>query len=166
MSDTFATSWTVGQPAPLSMGFPRQEYWSELPFPSPGDLPNPGIESKSPALAGRFFTTKPPRKHVCTNIIRYCLCVELKRASGGQPSATMLSFQISRPSYWSFELKYRYTDSEKRMKAVTSVNSKSRRSIPYKLWTSVFLIVILLGRASETAMPRESESFRKTRYKV
>ena len=54
MSDTFATSWTVGQPAPLSMGFPRQEYWSELPFPSPGDLPNPGIESKSPALAGRY----------------------------------------------------------------------------------------------------------------
>ena len=166
MSDTFATSWTVGQPAPLSMGFPRQEYWSELPFSSPGDLPNPGIESKSPALAGRFFTTEPPRKPVCMNIISYCLCVELKRASGGQPAPTMLSFQICRPSYWSFELKYRYTDSEKQMKAVTGVNSKSRRSIPYKLWTSVFLIVILLDHASETAMPRESESFRKTRYKV
>ena len=46
--------------APLSMGFPRQEYWSGLPFPSPGDLPNPGIETPSlasPAFAGRFFTT-------------------------------------------------------------------------------------------------------------
>ena len=46
----------------MSMGFPRQEYWSGLPFPSPGDLPNPGIESGSPTLAGRFFTTEPPGK--------------------------------------------------------------------------------------------------------
>ena len=47
------------------MGFSGQEYWSGLPFPSPGDLPNPGIEPMSPAspaLAGRFFTTVPPRK--------------------------------------------------------------------------------------------------------
>ena len=46
--------------APLSMGFFRQEYWSGLPFPSPGDLPNPGIESTSPALADGVFTTEPP----------------------------------------------------------------------------------------------------------
>ena len=44
------------------MGFLRQEYWSGLPFPSPGDLPNPGIEPMSPALAGRFFTTEAPGK--------------------------------------------------------------------------------------------------------
>ena len=44
------------------MGFPRQEYWSGLPFPSPGDLLDPGIESTSPALAGRFFTPEPPGK--------------------------------------------------------------------------------------------------------
>ena len=44
------------------MGFPRQEYWSRLPFPSPGNLPNPGIKPASPALAGRFFTTEPPGK--------------------------------------------------------------------------------------------------------
>ena len=44
------------------MGFPRQEHWSGLPFPSPGDLPNPGIEHMSPALVGRFFTTEPPGK--------------------------------------------------------------------------------------------------------
>jgi len=44
------------------MRFPRQEYWSGLPFPSPQDLPNPGIEPMSPALAGEFFTTEPPGK--------------------------------------------------------------------------------------------------------
>ena len=48
--------------APLSLGFPRPEYWSELPFPSPGDLPDPGIESTAPASADRFFTTEPPGK--------------------------------------------------------------------------------------------------------
>ena len=48
--------------SPLSMGFSRQEYLSGLPFPSPGDLPNPGTEPTSPALAGRFFTTEPPGK--------------------------------------------------------------------------------------------------------
>ena len=44
------------------MGLPRQEYWSGLPFPPSGDLPNPGVEPKSPELAGRFFTTEPPGK--------------------------------------------------------------------------------------------------------
>ena len=48
--------------APLSMGFPRQEHWSGLPFPSPRDLPDLGIEAMSPALAGGFFTTEPPGK--------------------------------------------------------------------------------------------------------
>ena len=56
----FATLWSVARQAPLSMGFSRQEYWSGLPCPPPGDLPNPGIEPESlmsPALAGGFFTT-------------------------------------------------------------------------------------------------------------
>ena len=55
---------------PESMGFSRQEYWSGLPFPSPGDLPNPGIELTSPvspALAGGFFTTGPPGKTFTAN---------------------------------------------------------------------------------------------------
>ena len=55
----FATAWTVAHQVPLSMGFSRQEYWSGLPCPSPGDLPDPGIKPTSlmfPALAGRFFT--------------------------------------------------------------------------------------------------------------
>ena len=59
MSD-FAIPWTDAHQAPLSMGLSRQEYWSGLPFPLPGDLPNPGIKPvslKSPALAIGFFTT-------------------------------------------------------------------------------------------------------------
>ena len=61
----FATSQTVAHQAPLSMGFSRQDYWSGVPFPTPGALPHPGIEPRSlvfPALAGRFFTTEPPGK--------------------------------------------------------------------------------------------------------
>ena len=58
----FVTPWTVACQTPLSMGFSWQKYWSGLPFPSPGDLPNPGIAPVSPALAGGFFTTEPPGK--------------------------------------------------------------------------------------------------------
>ena len=58
----FATPWTGAYQAPLCMGFPRQEYWSGLPFLSPVDLPDPGIECMSPALAGEFFTTEQPGK--------------------------------------------------------------------------------------------------------
>ena len=58
----FATPWTVAHQAPPSMEFSRQEYWSGLPFPSPGDLPKPGIKPASPALAGGFFTTESPGK--------------------------------------------------------------------------------------------------------
>ena len=58
----FATPWTGVHQAPLSMEFSRQEYWSGLPFPPPVDLPDPGIEPVSPALAGGFFTTEPPGK--------------------------------------------------------------------------------------------------------
>ena len=58
----FATPQTVAHQAPQSMGFPRQEHWSGLPFASPEDLPDPGIKPASPALAGRFSTTEPPRK--------------------------------------------------------------------------------------------------------
>ena len=60
VSHLFATPWTVARQAPLSVGFSRQGYWSGLPFPSPGDLPNPGMECASlmsPASAGGFFST-------------------------------------------------------------------------------------------------------------
>ena len=61
MSDSIMTPRTVAHQAPLSMGLPRQEYWSRLSFPSSGDLPNPGIKPTS-ALAGRFFTAEPVEK--------------------------------------------------------------------------------------------------------
>ena len=77
----FVTTWAVAHRTPLSMGFSRREYWSGLPFPSPGYLSDPGIKSMSlasHALAGRFFTTEPPGKpHIyqCVGIYqagKYC----------------------------------------------------------------------------------------------
>ena len=56
----FATPWTVAHQAPQSMDFSRQEYWSGLPFPSPGDLPDPGIEPRSPTLQADTLTSEPP----------------------------------------------------------------------------------------------------------
>ena len=82
----FATSWTLAHQAPLSMGFPRQEYWSGLTCSPPGDLPNPGIElasPTSPALESRFFTTSATCEAAfpCTRremaLIFSCPCVFL-----------------------------------------------------------------------------------------
>ena len=58
----FETLWTVAYQAPSSMGFSRQEYWSRLPFPSPGDLPHPGVEHRSPAFQADTLTSEPPGK--------------------------------------------------------------------------------------------------------
>ena len=61
------TPWTVACQDPLSVRFPRQEYWSGLPFPTPGDPPNPGVEPRSstaPTLAVGFFATEPPGSHL------------------------------------------------------------------------------------------------------
>ena len=60
----FATPWTAAHQAPLSMRFSRQEYWSGLPFPSPGDLPDPGIEPRSPALEADALTSEPTRDQI------------------------------------------------------------------------------------------------------
>ena len=60
----FVTPWTVAYQAPPSMEFSRQEYWSGLPFPSPGDLPDPGIEAGSPASEADTLTSEPPGKPV------------------------------------------------------------------------------------------------------
>ena len=67
----FATPWTVACQAPLSMGFSRQEYWSGVPFPSPGDLLNPGIKPGSPAFQADSLLSEPPRK------LRYMYSVQL-----------------------------------------------------------------------------------------
>ena len=66
-----ATSWTGAHEAPLSVGFSRQEYQSGLPFPSPGDFPNPGIEPRSPTLQADSLPSEPPGKLIYTYIHMY-----------------------------------------------------------------------------------------------
>ena len=70
----FVTPWTIAHQAPLSMEFPRQEYWSGLPFPTPRDLPDPGIEPAFPALAGGFLTNEPPGKPLCIDFVAVVSC--------------------------------------------------------------------------------------------
>ena len=78
-----ATPWTVAYQAPPFMGFSRQEYWSGSPFLSPGDLPDPGIEPRSPALAGGFFNTSAAWQAWCSitltrkeaDKVYVCVCV-------------------------------------------------------------------------------------------
>ena len=64
----FTTLWTVAHKAPPSMGFSRQEYWSGLPFPSPGDLPDPGIEPRSSIFQADALTSEPPGSACQSNI--------------------------------------------------------------------------------------------------
>ena len=71
MSNSFATPWTVAFQAPLSMGFLRQEYRSGVPFPPPGDLPDPGIKPTSPALPSNSLPSEPPGKS-CVSEIKEC----------------------------------------------------------------------------------------------
>ena len=65
----FATPWTVAYQAPPSLGFSRQKYWSGFPFPSPGDLPNPGIKARSPALQADTLPSEPPGKPLIIGLI-------------------------------------------------------------------------------------------------
>ena len=76
MSDSFVTLWTAAHQAPLSMGFPRQEYWNGLPFLSSGDLPEPGVKPASPALAG-FLIPEPPKRKKVNLALKYLKRVPL-----------------------------------------------------------------------------------------
>ena len=80
------TPWTAAHQAPLSMGFPRQEYWSGLPCPPPGDLPNPGIKARSPALQADSLPSEPPGKSVVATFGKVQLHTRFQRAivAGGQ----------------------------------------------------------------------------------
>ena len=73
----FETLWTVAHQAPPSIGFSRQEYWSGLPFPSPGDLPNPGIEPRSPAWQADALTSEPPGKPCWVHRYLQLFCLTL-----------------------------------------------------------------------------------------
>ena len=86
----FETPWAVAYQASLSMGFSRQGYWRGLSFPSPGDLPNPGIEPRSPTLQADALPSEPPRKptarkmSVYQNITRDSSKLSFPKASAGQ----------------------------------------------------------------------------------
>ena len=73
MSDSFSTPWAVARQAPLSMGFPRQEYWSQLAFSSPGDLLDPGLEPGPPTLQADSYhsVTRGAHKYVCVFVCVY-----------------------------------------------------------------------------------------------
>ena len=93
----FATPWTVAYQGPLSMGFSRQEYWSGLPFPSPGDLPNPGIELWVSCIAGRCFTIWATREAHC-----YHYLIKLKNLESLQYflPCEYLSWCSPRQNWW------------------------------------------------------------------
>ena len=75
----FATPWTVACQTPLSMGFPRQECWSRLPFPSPGNLPDPEIEPQSPWLQADSLPAEPPgKRHIIINFMYFLIILNLK----------------------------------------------------------------------------------------
>ena len=99
----FATPWTVAYQVPPFMGFSRQEYWSGLPFPSPGDLPNPGIELRSPTLQVNSLPSEPPgkynfrKKKSVKSLSRVQLFVTLWTSVFQPP----LSMEFPRQEYWS-----------------------------------------------------------------
>ena len=100
----FVTPWTLAHQAPPSMEFSMQEYWNGLPFPSPEDLFDPGMELTSPALAGRFFTAEPP-------VLPFCLLRILSiLVSTITTLPFLLSFEYARrihnlgPLHWPFSL--------------------------------------------------------------
>ena len=110
----FLTPWTVACKAPLSLEFPRQEYRSGLPFPSPGDLPNPGIESASFSLTGRFFIAEPPGVPKMLYMIHRNMKIQTRTTLMWSSSFSFLSLSLSL-FFFFFGKKYFY-DSEKRSK--------------------------------------------------
>ena len=94
----FATPWTVAYQAPLTMGFSKQEYWSGLPFPSPGDLPDPGIEPGSPALQADALPSEPPGKPPKFTIPNAKSCL----SNFAPISTSILVSQTKPPKLWAF----------------------------------------------------------------
>ena len=100
---TLMTPWTVAPQTPLSIGFPRQEYWSGLPFPSPGHLPHPGIKPASPALQVNSLLTESPGKHrliVRMTPILHSICIwiiwlEIFNSSGWKDSVFLCNLILN-----------------------------------------------------------------------
>ena len=135
MSDSFVTSWTVTHQAPMCMGFPRQEYWSKLPFPSQGHLPNPGIKPISPmppALAGRFFTTESPGKPISKAMLRAQSCLTLCNPIYCSPSGSSAHGNFQARILKRVANSSSRTSSWPRDWTQVSCASSIRRQIPYQ----------------------------------
>ena len=91
-SDSFVTLWIVTCQAPLSMEFSRQEYWSGLPFPSSGDVPNPGMDPASPAPPGRFFTTEVMGSPAGSVMLHHLLATRQPRKTNKQTKRNNTNF--------------------------------------------------------------------------
>ena len=96
MSYSFETPWTVAHQLP---GFSREEYWSGWPFPSPGDLPYPGIEPMSPALAGGCFTTEPPGKPFGNLLIDKWIVVAMRMSFPSQVRESIFYIGLLSPAF-------------------------------------------------------------------
>ena len=129
---TLATRWTIAHRAPLSMEFSRQEYWSRLPFLSPGDLPNPGIEAGSPALQVDSLVSVPPWKPLCLK---------------GSPSCLLLFWGSLRSTSVSDHNSFHVTSSVLGLTVceVLCATFRDRLFIPTALWQYKSLIVIVTG---------------------
>ena len=115
MPDSFVTLWTVAHQAPLSMGFSRQEYRSELPCPPPGDLPSPGIKPKSPALQVDCLPSEPPGKAKNTGVGRIFLLQGIfptQESNRGFLHCRQILYQLSQyiPKRITYPHKKLYTD--------------------------------------------------------
>ena len=107
----FAIPWIIAHQSLLSTGFPRQEYWSGMPFPSPGDLPYPGIEPTSPVLAGRFFLLLSHQGSPLLITMNYnFLCVLLYIRYRSKPFAYIIPFVSSNEPWKSITLSPLYTN--------------------------------------------------------
>ena len=122
MSDLFATPWTVAYLSPLSMEFPRQEYWSGWPFPTPGDILDSGMEPASSAVSGRFSTT-------WTTWEAY---VDAKDKTNGfqvKPHYTFLPFCLRDFTVWLVSLIFHITIYEMGLKCILVVLDPSSQSL-------------------------------------
>ena len=106
----FVASWTVAYQDPPSMGFSRQENWSGLPFPSPGDLPNPGVEPRSPALQADALPSKPPGKsfHWLKVLPKSCFkwLGQITSLYFVHPCSTRLNLSLAISNQWTEAWKY------------------------------------------------------------
>ena len=97
VSRSVVSPWTIAHQAPLSMDFSRQDYWSVLPFPSPGDPPDPGVKSGSPALQAVPLPSEPPRKPRQSPSVDLLVCIFVKhllRLLAGSMRAVLLAFPV------------------------------------------------------------------------